>query len=58
MIIVTVAIAVVGHQAVQKMAKYTNAIKKISGLVLLIAGVYLVLFWLAANRYISIPGLS
>ena len=58
MIIVTVAIAVVGHQAVQKMAKYTNLIKKISGLVLLIAGVYLVLFWLAANGYVKIPGLS
>jgi cytochrome c-type biogenesis protein len=58
MVIVTVAIAVVGHQAVQKLAKYTNAIKKISGLVLLIAGVYLVLFWLAANGYVNIPGLS
>jgi len=43
---------------VQKLAKYTNAIKKISGLVLLIAGVYLILFWLAASRYINIPGLS
>jgi hypothetical protein len=53
-----VAIAVVGHQAVQKLAKYTNLIKKIRGLVLLIAGVYLVLFWLAANGYAKIPGLS
>jgi len=58
MIFVTVIIAVVGHQAVQKLAKYTNAIKKISGLVLLIVGVYLILFWLAANNYINIPGLG
>jgi cytochrome c-type biogenesis protein len=58
MVLVTVAIAVVGHQAVQKLAKYTNLIKKISGFVLLIAGVYLVLFWLAANGYADIPGLS
>lgn len=58
MIGVTVAIAIVGHTAVQKMAKYTNAIKKISGFVLLLAGIYLVLFWLAAAGYITIPGLS
>lgn len=58
MIGVTVAIAVVGHQAVQKLAKYTNAIKKISGFVLLLAGVYLVIFWLTASGYITVPGLS
>jgi cytochrome c-type biogenesis protein len=55
MIVVTVALAVVGHKAVQKIAQYTTAIKKISGLVLLLAGVYLVLFWLISSGHLTLP---
>ncbi|UCH90080.1 MAG: cytochrome C biogenesis protein, partial [Thermoplasmata archaeon] len=44
MIAVTVAIAILGQSAVQKLASYTGAIKKFSGIVLIIVGIYLIVF--------------
>ncbi|UCH89970.1 MAG: redoxin domain-containing protein [Thermoplasmata archaeon] len=45
MIAVTVAIAMLGQSAVQKLASYTGAIKKFSGIVLIIVGIYLIVFY-------------
>jgi cytochrome c-type biogenesis protein len=45
MIVVTAAIAVIGQSAVQKITAYTGHIKKISGFVLILAGIYLIWFW-------------
>jgi cytochrome c-type biogenesis protein len=45
MIVVTAAIAVVGQSAVQKITAYTGHIKKISGFILILAGIYLIWFW-------------
>jgi len=45
---VTIAIAKLGASSAQKLSKHTETIKKISGFVLIAAGVYLILFYLAA----------
>jgi cytochrome c-type biogenesis protein len=49
MVVVTVAVAIVGLPALQKLSQRTNAIKKTSGVVLFLAGLYLTFFWAAAH---------
>ncbi|UCE73595.1 MAG: redoxin domain-containing protein [Methanomassiliicoccales archaeon] len=48
MLAVTMAIAYFGAGAAQKLSKHTEKIKKISGAVLVVVGVYLIWFYLAA----------
>ncbi len=48
MVAITVILSVAGQAAVKKMNKYTNLIKKVSAVVLIIAGVYLVYYWWSA----------
>jgi cytochrome c biogenesis protein CcdA len=48
MIIITIAIAYFGAGAAQKLSKHTEKIKKISGAVLVVVGIYLIWFYLAA----------
>jgi cytochrome c-type biogenesis protein len=50
MIAITVLLSEAGQAAVKKMNRYVNVIKKISGIALIIAGIYLVWFW-----YVSQP---
>ncbi len=45
MIAITVLLTEAGQAAVKKMNRYVNVIKKISGIALIIAGIYLVYFW-------------
>jgi len=45
MIAITVLLSEAGQAAVKKMNRYVNVIKKISGIALIIAGIYLVWFW-------------
>jgi len=45
MIAITVLLSEAGQAAVRKMNRYVNVIKKISGVALIIAGIYLVWFW-------------
>ena len=45
---VTIAIAYFGAGSAQKLSKHTETIKKISGFVLIAAGVYLIWFYFAA----------
>jgi cytochrome c biogenesis protein CcdA len=45
MIAITVLLSEAGQAAVRKMNRYVNVIKKISGIALIIAGVYLIWFW-------------
>jgi cytochrome c-type biogenesis protein len=56
MIGVTVGIAYFGQRAVQKLAAHTETIKKVSAAVLILVGVYLILFFLDSKGYISIFG--
>jgi len=49
MIAITVLLSEAGQAAVKKMNRYVNVIKKISGIALIIAGVYLVWFWFVSQ---------
>jgi len=49
MISITIAIAYFGAGAAQKLSQYTEKIKKISGAVLIVVGIYLIWFYLAAT---------
>ena len=48
MIVVTFVLATLGQAALKKINRYTETIKKVSAVVLIIAGVYLVYYWYAA----------
>jgi cytochrome c-type biogenesis protein len=45
MIIITIIITIFGVSAAQKLNKYTNLIKKISAVILIIVGIYLIYFY-------------
>jgi cytochrome c-type biogenesis protein len=49
MISITIAIAYFGAGAAQKLSQYTEKIKKISGAVLIVVGIYLIWFYWAAT---------
>jgi cytochrome c-type biogenesis protein len=49
MISITIAIAHFGAGAAQKLSQYTDLIKKVSGIVLIVVGLYLLLFYFAAS---------
>lgn len=49
MISITIAIAYFGAGAAQKLSQYTEKIKKISGAVLIVVGIYLIWFYWAAS---------
>lgn len=49
MISITIAIAHFGAGAAQKLSQYTEVIKKVSGVVLILVGVYLLWFYFAAS---------
>jgi cytochrome c-type biogenesis protein len=49
MISITVAIAHFGAGAAQKLSQYTEVIKKVSGVVLIIVGIYLIYFYYTAS---------
>ncbi|MCK5548713.1 MAG: hypothetical protein KAI64_06835, partial [Thermoplasmata archaeon] len=48
MVAITIALTVFGQKATQKMSKYTELIKKVSAVVLIIVGVYLVYYYYTA----------
>ncbi|HLE45795.1 MAG TPA: cytochrome c biogenesis protein [Thermoplasmata archaeon] len=48
MIAVTFVLATLGQAALKKINRYTETIKKVSAVVLIIAGIYLVYYWYAA----------
>ncbi len=48
MIAVTFVLATLGQTALKKINRYTETIKKVSAVVLIIAGIYLVYYWYAA----------
>ena len=45
MVAITILLSEAGQAAVRKMNRYVNVIKKVSGIALIIAGVYLLYFW-------------
>ena len=45
---ITVVLATVGQAAVKKINRYTEVIKKVSAVVLIVAGAYLIYYWYAA----------
>ena len=49
MISITIAIAHFGAGAAQKLSQYTEVIKKVSGLVLIVVGIYLIWFYYTAS---------
>lgn len=54
MIAITLALSMAGRGAVQKLASYTGVIKKISAVVLIAAGIYLVIFNMEALGIINL----
>jgi len=56
MVALTVALSVVGETAVKKLNKYTEVIKKISAVVLILAGIYLIYFFWSTTTAVSCEG--